>query len=109
MNQKHLCGDGIKALAKFHRLTGNHFIQGRGINDLIFCQRSANIKLSQDHLMLYECEETSKPFEVYQRFLLGGACLISLFTWQTYRRVVWYMEHSFDLLNPDIEYLIYRY
>ena len=26
-----------------------------------------------------------------------------------YKRISFYMEHSFDLVNPDIEYLVERY
>ena len=30
-------------------------------------------------------------------------------TYMIYLRVTFYMEHSFDILNPDIDYLIERY
>lgn len=29
--------------------------------------------------------------------------------WVLYKRVGFYMEHSFDILDPDIDYLIERY
>jgi hypothetical protein len=42
--------------------------------------------------------------------LTTGLLVFGLFNvWMLYKRIKFYMEHSFDLINPDIEYLIERY
>jgi hypothetical protein len=42
--------------------------------------------------------------------LIAGLTLFGLFNvWALYKRVEFYMEHSFDILNPDIDYLIERF
>lgn len=38
---------------------------------------------------------------------LSGFALVNL--WVLYKRVEFYMEHSFDIMNPDIDYIIERY
>jgi len=39
----------------------------------------------------------------------GISLFVVLNVWILYKRVAFYMEHSFDILNPDINYLIERY
>ena len=39
----------------------------------------------------------------------GLTALLAVNIWVLYKRVEFYMEHSFDLLNPDIDYIIERY
>jgi hypothetical protein len=41
--------------------------------------------------------------------LMGAGGLVGLNVLMLGMRVMWYMEHSFDILNPDIDYLIERY
>eukprot|EP00347_Sterkiella_histriomuscorum_P004355 403360767 len=46
----------------------------------------------------------------YKWYIRSGLTLFALLNvYMLYRRVEFYMEHSFDILNPDIEYLIERY
>ena len=43
-------------------------------------------------------------------YLITGVSVFAAFNiWMLYERVAFYMEHSFDILDPDIEYLIERY
>ena len=43
-------------------------------------------------------------------YLITGLTTYLMFNiWVLYKRVGFYMEHSFDILNPDIDYLIERY
>ena len=43
-------------------------------------------------------------------YIMSGLTLFAVFNvWVLYKRVKFYMEHSFDILNPDIDYLIQRY
>jgi len=44
----------------------------------------------------------------YNLKVFGGLFLV-INIWAVKKRVEWYMEHSFDILNPDIEYLENRY
>ena len=44
----------------------------------------------------------------YNLKILGGMFL-AMNIWAVKKRVEWYMEHSFDILNPDINYLENRY
>ncbi|TNV74351.1 hypothetical protein FGO68_gene9540 [Halteria grandinella] len=42
--------------------------------------------------------------------LMAGVGVFVVFNvWVLWRRVAFYMEHSFDILNPDIDYIINRY
>ena len=43
------------------------------------------------------------------RLKLFGATFAILNAWILYKRVSFYMEHSFDLANPDIDYLVHRF
>ncbi len=43
------------------------------------------------------------------KIMAGFSVFIALNAWILYKRVAFYMEHSFDILNPDINYLIERY
>ena len=40
---------------------------------------------------------------------VGISLFFALNCYMLYRRVEFYMEHSFDILRPDIDYLIERY
>jgi len=43
-------------------------------------------------------------------YLITGMSAYLVFNiWVLYKRVGFYMEHSFDILDPDIDYLIERY
>ena len=46
----------------------------------------------------------------YKWYLVtGGTLFVAFNVYMIYLRVAFYMEHSFDILNPDIDYLIERY
>ena len=38
-----------------------------------------------------------------------AALFVALNAWILYKRVSFYMEHSFDLPKPDIDYLVHRF
>ena len=43
-------------------------------------------------------------------YLMSGLfAIVTLNVWALYKRVEFYMEHSFDILNPNIDYIIERY
>ena len=43
------------------------------------------------------------------RLKLAAAVFVLLNSWVLYKRVSFYMEHSFDLARPDIDYLVHRF
>ena len=48
--------------------------------------------------------------QAYKWNMITGFVLFTVFNvWILYDRVNFYMEHSFDILSPDIDYLIERY
>ena len=46
---------------------------------------------------------------LYAKLKLFAGIFIALNAWILYGRVSFYMEHSFDLPRPDIDYLIHRF
>ena len=46
---------------------------------------------------------------MYAKLKLFGGLFVLMNAWIIYRRVSFYMEHSFDLVNPDIDYLVHRF
>lgn len=52
---------------------------------------------------------TSKGNTLKWYLTVGISVFVMFNIWAIYKRVEFYMEHSFDILNPDIDYLIERY
>ena len=57
-----------------------------------------NLKMSKSH-----------GKNIKWKLMSGFSLFLILNIWILYKRVAFYMEHSFDILNPDINYLIERY
>ena len=53
--------------------------------------------------------ESNKGHVLKSRLKLFFGLFLLMNVWSYYKRVEFYMEHSFDILNPDIEYLVERY
>lgn len=53
----------------------------------------------------------SKVYGQALKWYIGAGIFlfVALNLWALYKRVEFYMEHSFDILNPNIDYLIDRY
>ena len=62
----------------------------------------------QEAFWNYQMESTNGHVLKSRLKLFFGLFLL-MNVWSYYKRVEFYMEHSFDILNPDIEYLVERY
>ena len=101
------------AISKFHGMTNNRYLLTGGCpilaQDLIFSKTHADFKFQQNYWMKYKFGQTLYAQNLKNKFILVGAGLFSISCYSIYRRFTWYMEHSFDLVNPDMEYLINRF
>lgn len=77
------------------------------INGGMFCDRSALLRLQEN---VWHLNMQKGRGQAIKWYIMSGLTLFALFNvWVLYKRVKFYMEHSFDILNPDIDYLIKRY
>jgi len=51
----------------------------------------------------------SKQATLRYNLKVFGGLFLAINIWAVKKRIEWYMEHSFDILNPDIKYLENRY
>ena len=78
-----------------------------GIEAGAFCEKRALFKLRENAWNEHMSRGRGAAIKWY--LISGLAAFAALNVWVLYKRVEFYMEHSFDILNPDIDYLIDRY
>ena len=77
------------------------------VDPSMFCEKRAFLKLQEN---LWNERMSKGRGAALKWYLLAGLTGFTLLNvWVLYKRVEFYMEHSFDILNPDIDYLIDRY
>ena len=73
----------------------------------LFCERRALLKLQEG--VWNERMSKGQGATLRWYILAGFTGFVALNVWVLWKRISFYMEHSFDILNPDIDYLIDRY
>ena len=73
----------------------------------LYCASRSQLKL-QEQFWHYQMEGSYGRSIAAKIKLFIGACVV-LNGWILYRRVSFYMEHSFDLAKPNINYLVHRF
>ena len=100
----------INALSSFHASTKHQFSTGNMLyHDQFFSPQKAQLKLSRDYTMRYKWAQTRYPNVLSQRAKLAVGGVVLLFGYELHHRVSWYMEHSFDILSPNIRYIVHRF
>ena len=104
----------LSKLARLYRtcpfLLGNAATGRRGVIpefDTVFSRERSHLRLQEDfwHYQM----ESSTGRTLKARLKLFASLFVLMNVWACYKRVAFYMEHSFDLVNPDIDYLVHRF
>ena len=85
----------------------NHMPELKGFDPMLFNEKSAFLKLKEG--LWYDRMSKGRGATLRWYLLAGFTGFTLLNIWVLWKRVEFYMEHSFDILNPDIDYLIDRY
>ena len=108
-NNRGLNKQELVALSKFHRTTNSLFVQNFGLRDGMYSLKQTHLKFEKDYYLLYKFPQTYYARFLKQKFMWASFTIFGFCFYSIYRRVVWYMEHSFDLVKPNIDYIINRY
>ena len=75
--------------------------------DTVFSIERSHLRLQEDFWHYRMESSTGRALKARLKLFVGLFVLWNLAV--CYKRISFYMEHSFDLVNPDIEYLVERY
>ena len=73
----------------------------------LYCPYRSHLNF-QERFWHYKMEG-SYGRNIWSKLKLFAGAFILLNAWILYKRVSFYMEHSFDLVKPDIDYLVHRF